>query len=861
MKQPLQRFSSNRTWIVLTILFVCGRLAAQTNVSIGPPPDWVQPVKWDAAARRPPQEKSEGVRYLLDERQEHPQREEEFVHGIDLMENEAGVQDSGSRAFYFDPSYQQLILHQVQIHRGGRVLNRLDPAKLKTIQSEPGLNGHMLTGEQSAVLFIEDLRVGDVLEYSYTRRGYNPILGGHFSSRFGVQFGAPVERQRIRVLWTAEKPLHVRTHRTGTTPGKKIGSSTEYLWDFTNLTAIEYEDYLPASYEPYPYVELSDFKDWARVVDWALPMYAVASTNLPPELQQLIEEWQRTGTTDEERARLALEFVQDELRYTGLELGPDSYRPTPAAETFEKRFGDCKGKVLLLCTIFRAMNFEAWPALVNSSAREAIAHRLPSPFAFNHVIVKLRLGNKMFWLDPTYSHQGGALAHRFLPRLGKALVIQPGSTALEDVPLSAADNTRQRVQATFRMTDYKSPTTLNVQTTYRGFGADDMREDLARSDLKELGKDYLNYYARFYPDIGAAQPLAISDDRKANVLTVTESYRINDIWKLDATSKKRQAEFYGESLVNLLTDPSTRLRTMPLRIPFPLRQEHDIAVHLPDSDWDIPKADKTIEHEAFSFRARRSFTGKVVRYQFECETRVPELPPQKVADYLVKLEEMETELGESLERPDDKPGHLFANLNWLMIVIAGFGGVFTLAGVLIGWHLTRTRTVAGPGEVPPLLLEATPELHGLRGWLILVGVGLGLGLVMRSYFLLSNWEGYFSIQVWQSFAMPQSDQYHPGYAPLLIYELLGNIALFGVNVLALVLFFTKRKAFPKVFLLLLWASAILVVSDELICRQIPFLAKESDAASARLAIRGVFHAVLWTAYTLKSRRVQATFIH
>ena len=79
--------------------------------------------------------------------------------------------------------------------------------------------------------------------------------------------------------------------------------------------------------------------------------------------------------------------------------------------------------------------------------------------------------------------------------------------------------------------------------------------------------------------------------------------------------------------------------------------------------------------------------------------------------------------------------------------------------------------------------------------------------------------------------------------------------------LALVLFFMKRKAFPKFFLLLLWASAILVVSDELIGRQIPFLAKESDAASARLAFRAVFHAVLWTAYTLKSRRVQATFIH
>ncbi|MGC3960112.1 MAG: DUF3857 domain-containing protein [Verrucomicrobiota bacterium] len=861
MKRFLQRFGSSRTWIVLGLLLSLCPLFAQTNISIGPPPDWVQPVRWDATAQRPPQEKSEGVRYLLDERQEHPQREEEFVRTIELMENEAGVQDSGSLAFYFDPSYQQLIIHQVQIHRGGQVLNRLDSAKLKTIQSEPDLNGHMLTGEQSAVLFVEDLRVGDVLEYSYTRRGYNPILGGHYSTRFGVQFGSPVDRQRIRVLWTAAKPLHVRTHLAASTPARKLSNGiTEYLWDFTNLTAIEFEDYLPASYEPYPYVELSDFKDWARVVDWALPLYPTTPTNLPAELQQLIEEWQRTGPTDEERARLALEFVQDELRYTGLELGPDSYRPTPAAETFQKRFGDCKGKTLLLCTILHAMNFEAWPALVNTADREAIAPRLPSPFAFNHVIVKLRLGGKTFWLDPTYSHQGGALAKRFLPRLGKALVIQPGGTALEDVPLAAADSTRQRVQATFRITDYQSPTTLTVQTTYRGYGADDMREDIARSDLKELGKDYLNYYARLYPSIASAQPLSVSDDRKANVLTINETYSIKDLWKLDTPSKKWQAEFYGESLVNLLTDPTTRLRKMPLRIPFPLRQEHEITVHLPDRDWEIPSADKTIEHEAFSFRARRNFTGKVLRYQFECETKVSELPPQKVADYLIKLDEMETALGESLERPDNTPHHFTANLNWLMIVIAVFGGIFTLAGVCLGWFLTRSRNVASPGEIPPLL-DTAPQLRGLSGWLILVGFGLCLSLPMRGYFLLSNWDGYFSIQVWQNFAMPQSDRYHPGYAPLLIYELLGNIAIIGLNVLTIGLFFMKRKAFPRVFLLFLWTNAFLIVSDELICRQIPFLAKESSAASTRLAIRAVFYAVLWTAYTLKSRRVRATFIH
>ena len=89
--------------------------------------------------------------------------------------------------------------------------------------------------------------------------------------------------------------------------------------------------------------------------------------------------------------------------------------------------------------MFRAMNMEAYPALVNTYMREGIARRLPSPFAFNHVIVKLNLAGRTIWLDPTISHQGGQLSNRSVPPLGKALVIQRGVAALEDIPRMLKD--------------------------------------------------------------------------------------------------------------------------------------------------------------------------------------------------------------------------------------------------------------------------------------------------------------------------------------------------------------------------------------------------------------------------------------
>ena len=76
----------------------------------------------------------------------------------------------------------------------------------------------MLTGQQTAVLFIEDLRVGDVLEYAYTIRGANPALGGHYSSRFTLESDSVVERELFRVVWDDPTPLQQRLHRTEAQP-------------------------------------------------------------------------------------------------------------------------------------------------------------------------------------------------------------------------------------------------------------------------------------------------------------------------------------------------------------------------------------------------------------------------------------------------------------------------------------------------------------------------------------------------------------------------------------------------------------------------------------------------------------------
>jgi len=272
-------------WAIL--LSICGvlgqmlslgfsaELPAQLKTGV-PPGAWVSEWSWITPTNSTAEDKSEGVRYLLFERQDNPAEKERFVHVVRFMENTMAVQNSGSLSFNFDPSYQELVLHRVRIYRNGNVLDKLDRAKIKIIQPEAQLSGDIFTGEYSAVLFVEDLRVGDVLEYAYTTRGANPVLDGHYATTMMVQSSQPVDRQRMRVVWTLPKPLYSRENSVSVPPRKKPwNGGTEYVWDFTALGEIPYEDDLPFELDPYPTLEFTDFSNWADVVNWALPLYAV----------------------------------------------------------------------------------------------------------------------------------------------------------------------------------------------------------------------------------------------------------------------------------------------------------------------------------------------------------------------------------------------------------------------------------------------------------------------------------------------------------------------------------------------------------------------------------------------------------
>jgi hypothetical protein len=83
-------------------------------------------------------------------------------------------------------------------------------------------------------------------------------------------------------------------------------------------------------------------------------------------------------------------------------LNGGNLTPASADETWQRRYGDCKGKTALLLALLTELGVDAEAVLINSSgADDGLNQRLPIPQLFDHVLVRAHIGGTAYWLDGT----------------------------------------------------------------------------------------------------------------------------------------------------------------------------------------------------------------------------------------------------------------------------------------------------------------------------------------------------------------------------------------------------------------------------------------------------------------------------
>lgn len=818
-------------------------------------PDWVMELSVDPATMPANAADAGGTFFLLVDSQYDLATRTTYYRYLKRLNTESALQDGSQLSVGYDPAYQTLAFHRLIIHRNGEAIDRLANQEFKLIQREEDHERQLYDSSLSALAVIEDTRVGDVMEYAFSVSGSNPVFGERFYWATTLSYTVPIGH--IHAIFRHPTGAAVKFSQNATNQKAEVSEkdgTTIHRWHLANPEPLPSEGGLPADYDPWGWVEAASYQSWGEVNEWALEQYVIPES-LPAELEAVVEKASGLGS-GEEKVLAALRFVQDEIRYLGIFEGVHSHKPYPLETIMRRRFGDCKDKSLMLVSLLRRMGIEAYPALVRTDYRKAIAGWTPSPQAFDHLVTCAVVDGTVYWLDPTRSYQRGRLANLYFPDYGYSLVMREGASDLTAIEPQGHEESKTRVREIFRLPDYRGEATLEVVTTATGSVADSNRSYFASVAPAEIKRGYLNYYSATYDEIESTKDLEVEDDEKTNTFIVREYYRIPNLWQEQRDDDgKFEATFSSKYTYERLGIPSTKNRRMPFAIGHPVDVEHRVDIHLPAAMNE--KANRVIiEDPGFRFEYKETFDGPVTRLFFAYKSLADRVEPDRVADYIRNIRKAEDHTSYSMwisrdlhEGREIKAGKAPYRMNWMMVVIA-------LSGMGIGVGIVYVLSHLPMRFKPAKLYD--PALDGLRGWLVMVGLGVWLRPVFALIGTISIVYGY-DLDTWESLTEADSPVYDALWGPVMIAEVF-NIGLAGpVYLYTLVMFMRRHRLLPALMISILTYEVLSGLFFAFILQAIPGADAAVKAEFLKTFFQSLVAAVIWIPYFFVSKRVASTF--
>lgn len=486
--------------LALVALFGSTSWAAQAadKVVYQPVPGWVKP----APAIDPATVTADSPVLLLLDSQQRLEGGEvwQYTDTATRIATTEMLGQAGTVNLQWQPAAGDLIVHRAEIIRGAEHVDLLKAGKgFDVLRREQQLEQRQLDGMLTATMAVEGLRVGDILHVvaSITRK--DAVLQGQVQAFQGLP-AAPLKigYARARLLWPAADTIQWRIYMDAPKPAEaNAGAYRELTLPLPLAKQPELPGDVPARFRKLNVLEASSFPDWAAVAGVMAPLYVTdgliaAGSPLDAELTRI-----KAASTDPmTRTAAALQLVQEQVRYLFNGMDQGNYRPQNPAQTWALRYGDCKAKTLMLLALLHGLGIEAEPVLANSKLGDLLPSRLPTPGAFDHILVKATVGGETLWLDGTDAGARLADLHD-APNFGWVLPVRKDGASLVAVPLRA--HARPDIEAAIDIDESAGvgmPAPLTAAITVRG---------------------------RLAQMLQAAQAQASKDDIKTMAMRMTES--------------------------------------------------------------------------------------------------------------------------------------------------------------------------------------------------------------------------------------------------------------------------------------------------------------------------------------------------
>lgn len=611
------------------------------RLDLTPIPEWVQPADLDIEAIAAKATDIYGVAQILQETQTNflGEKDETFQHMIFGLRTRTAVEAFSVLRAPWHPKTQTVEFHMLRVRRDGEIID-LAPAALVQIGGQRlELPDAQDSDSREMAIIMPDLRIGDILEFAMTTRGATPGLGGTRATVTAAASMLPTARIRIRVLDSPETPvaLHVRGGDIEVTSSERQGVRERRI-ELDDIPALTPEAGAPAWYDQVPSVATTAYASWDGVLEWAMPLFT-RSGEVAPEVAAFAR--QLTSDLDEERAKFSAiaAFVQDHIRYLGPGISRNGYVPFEPSDVLGRRWGDCKDKVTLALAMLDSVGIRAWPALTNIGDGY-IDPELPSPSAFDHIILIAEVAGERLWLDATGRALGEGRPSLEPPAANLVLPILAGTAELLAPPPGSTGDEGFHIDMLAEF-DLRTGTDLRFSVAYAGTSADAVRLMIEQSTPRVIGDYYLSEFRKSGKDVALEGDTRVEEDEEANLLRVSQDFRAKCLWLKEKSSKFYTFKSVPGRMVQFVpgAPKAGSDRKAPLALAWPLAVRERHVLKLP-GNMSLDEFSSVIDRDAYHLSYSWERQDDILTLTTVYRTFRDHLLPEELEDWRADREAM-----------------------------------------------------------------------------------------------------------------------------------------------------------------------------------------------------------------------------
>ena len=435
------------------------------------------------------------------------------IHQLVKILKPAGAITLSVQKIDYDPLSANVEIRLIRIFRKDGTIETMPP---ESVLDVPAPARMIYWGARQKIIRVGRMETGEALETVVFRKGFTyallnpsgsngfgispvpdrgddsrfiPPMRGHFYDVVPFWSEVPVVIKSYTISIPSDKPLQYQVYNGELASWIHFrGEQTRYHWEKKNTDPFKAEANMVDLSDAAPKLLVSTSPDWIAKSHWFHKVNEdYGSFQFTPEIKKKVDELTSRCESDEEKVSVLTHWAAEEIRYSGLSMGPgEGYTLHRGEMTFRDRCGVCKDKAGMLITLLRAAGYEAYPAMTMAGSR---IDRIPAD-QFNHCVTIWKRGDKNYvLLDPTWV-PGVRELWSSAEQQQEYLMGVPEGADLQTTPLSPPEKHYFRVRGKSTLA---ANGTLSGTVTVQAEGQSDarIRRGLVRN-MKSLWQGYFD---------------------------------------------------------------------------------------------------------------------------------------------------------------------------------------------------------------------------------------------------------------------------------------------------------------------------------------------------------------------------------